>query len=113
MKMTSLLTAACGAALLSASLVHAETPAAPSAETWTDTAEMADTADSVNMQEDSSTYIGTSLPEPRKRIYLEDPNTAFPNPDQDGSGYVVGTAEPEKGTGDQYGNVLFDVGVQP
>ena len=102
MKMNPLL-AASGAALLSISLAHAENPG----ETWTDPPA------TVGVQEDDSTYIGTSLPDPRQRIYLENPNSAFPDPDRDGNGYVVGTAGPEKGTGDEYGSVLFDVGVQP
>jgi hypothetical protein len=37
------------------------------------------------------------------------PNAAFPNPEIDETGYAVGTAGPDKGHGDAYGSILFDV----
>lgn len=57
-------------------------------------------------------YVGTSLSDTHKRVYLADPNSAFPDGDRDLTGYIVGTAGPEKGRGDEYGSVLFDVGAQ-
>lgn len=96
---TTLVSAICGTALLSLATAHAGP--------W-------DTKPATaGMQENRSTFIGTSLPDPRKRIYLENPNSAFPDTDRDLTGYVVGTAGPEKGTGDEYGSVLFDVGARP
>lgn len=99
MKTTYLITAAIGAALLTTtSAIAGPWDAKPA---------------TAGVQGDRSTYVGTSLPDPRKRIYLENPNAAFPDPDNNGAGYVVGTAGPEKGKGEEYGSVLFDVGVLP
>lgn len=57
-------------------------------------------------------YVGTSLSDTRPRIYVFGaPNSAFPNPDIDETGFVIGTSDPEKGEGDFYGSVLYDVGA--
>ena len=57
-------------------------------------------------------YVGTSLSDTRPRIHVfGEPNSAFPNPDVDESGFVIGTSDPEKGEGDFYGSVLYDVGA--
>ena len=57
-------------------------------------------------------YVGTSLSDTRPRIHVfGEPNSAFPNPDIDESGFVIGTSGPEKGEGDFYGSVLYDVGA--
>jgi len=57
-------------------------------------------------------YVGTSFSDTRKRIHIGGgPNSAFPNHDVDETGYVAGTAGPEKGHGETYGSVLFDVGA--
>lgn len=61
--------------------------------------------------QDRPAYVGTGLPDARKRVYIGTPSEAFPNPDADETGYVVGTAGPEKGRGDEYGSILFDVGA--
>jgi hypothetical protein len=60
----------------------------------------------------TSSYVGTSLSDTRPRIHVfGEPNSAFPNPDVDESGFVIGTSGPEKGEGDFYGSVLYDVGA--
>jgi hypothetical protein len=59
-------------------------------------------------------YVGTSLSDTRSRIHVfGEPNSAFPNHAIDESGFVVGTSDPEKGEGDQYGSILYDVGAMP
>lgn len=58
-----------------------------------------------------SAYVGTSLSDTRVRHHIVAPNSAFPNTDIDETGYVVGAAGPEKGNGDDYGSVLYDVGT--
>lgn len=57
-------------------------------------------------------YVGTSLPDTRKRLFVSAPNPHFPNPDVDETGYVIGTAGPEKGYGDEYGSIMFDIGAR-
>lgn len=99
MKTTYLITAAIGAALLTTTSAFAGPWDAKPA--------------TAGVQGDRSAYVGTSLSAPRKRIFLENPNSLFPNPDNDNTGYIVGTAGPEKGKGEEYGSVLFDVGAQP
>lgn len=65
----------------------------------------------LNVQ-DRPAYVGTGLSDTRKRVHIGGaPAPAFPNHDVDETGYVVGTAGPEKGHGDEYGSVLFDVGA--
>jgi hypothetical protein len=56
-------------------------------------------------------YVGTSLPDTRKRLHFF-VSRNFPNPDIDETGYVIGTADPERGYGDEYGSVLFDIGAR-
>lgn len=59
---------------------------------------------------DRPAYVGTSLSDTRKRVYVHGtPNAVFPNHDIDETGYAVGTAGPDKGHGDAYGSILFDV----
>ena len=59
-------------------------------------------------------YVGTSLSDTRPRIHVFGaPNSAFPNHAIDETGFVVGTSGPEKGEGDQYGSILYDVGEMP
>ncbi|MBN8770561.1 MAG: hypothetical protein J0I46_03260 [Thiobacillus sp.] len=70
-----------------------------------------DTAGGIMEDLERPGYVGTSLPDTRKRIHIDVPNSAFPDHDRDETGYVVGTAGPEKGHGDEYGSVLFDVGA--
>lgn len=60
---------------------------------------------------DRSAYVGTSLSDARARHHIGSPSKAFPNTDMDETGYVVGTAGPEKGNTDNYGSVLYDVGA--
>ena len=61
---------------------------------------------------DRPAYVGTSLSDTRKRVHIHGaPNAAFPNHEIDETGYVVGMAGPEKGHGDAYGSILFDVGA--
>lgn len=60
---------------------------------------------------DRPAYVGTSLSDTRTRLHILPPNNAFPNTDMDETGYVVGTAGPEKGNTDNYGSVLYDVGA--
>jgi len=59
---------------------------------------------------DQPTYVGTGLSETRARVHIYGAPGSFPNPDIDQTGFVTGTAGPEKGDGDQYGSILFDVG---
>jgi hypothetical protein len=71
-----------------------------------------DMESSILNDHDRPGYVGTSLSDTRKRIHIgSGPTPAFPNHDVDETGYVVGTAGPEKGHGDTYGSVLFDVGA--
>jgi len=57
-------------------------------------------------------YVGTSLSDTKSRIHaFGEPNSAFPNHDIDETGFAVGTSGPEKGEGDQYGSILYDVGA--
>lgn len=59
-----------------------------------------------------TSYVGTSLPDTKSRIHVfGEPNSAFPNSDVDESGFAIGTSGPEKGEGDLYGSVLYDVGA--
>lgn len=59
-----------------------------------------------------TSYIGTSLSDTRSRIHVfGEPNSAFPNHAIDETGFVIGTSGPEKGEGDLYGSVLYDVGA--
>ena len=59
-----------------------------------------------------TSYVGTSLSDTRTRIRVfGEPNSAFPNADVDESGFAIGTSGPEKGEGDLYGSVLYDVGA--
>ncbi|MBU1395921.1 MAG: hypothetical protein KKE84_07235 [Gammaproteobacteria bacterium] len=59
-------------------------------------------------------YVGTSLSDTRQRIHVFGaPDSAFPNHAIDETGFVVGTSGPEKGEGDQYGSILYDVGAMP
>lgn len=60
---------------------------------------------------DRPAYVGTGLAETRARVYVYGAPGAFPNPDIDQTGFVTGTAGPEKGDGDLYGSILFDVGA--
>jgi len=60
---------------------------------------------------DRPAYVGTGLSETRARVHVYSAPGAFPNPDIDQTGFVTGTAGPEKGDGDQYGSILFDVGA--
>jgi hypothetical protein len=56
-------------------------------------------------------YMGTSMSE-RPRVYIyPGRDSAFPEQDVDLTGFVTGTAGPEKGGGDLYGSILFDVGA--
>lgn len=57
-----------------------------------------------------SAYVGTGKTVENRRI---DPfhGALAGNPDIDRGGFVVGSAAPEKGEGDLYGSVLFDVGA--
>lgn len=101
MKNIHLFTAAIGAALLAAAPAFAGP--------WDFNP---DTAGGILEDLDRPAYVGTSLPDTRKRVHIGGtPNPAFPNHDIDETGYVVGTAGPEKGHGDEYGSVLFDVGA--
>jgi hypothetical protein len=63
---------------------------------------------SILNEHDNPAYVGTGLAMDRERT---DPfDGAFAgNPDIDQSGFIKGTAGPEKGEGDQYGSVLYDV----
>lgn len=57
-------------------------------------------------------YVGTALSEPRERTYIySGRESAFPNHDIDQTGFVSGMADPEKGDGELYGSILFDVGT--
>lgn len=101
MKNTHLITAVIGAAMM------ATTPAF--AGPWDGHPDM---ESSILNDLDRPAYVGTSLPDTRKRLHIGGaPNPAFPNHDIDETGYVVGTTGPEKGHGDQYGSILFDVGT--
>ena len=61
---------------------------------------------------DRPAYVGTSLSDTRKRVYVHGtPNAGFPNHEIDETGYAVGTAGPDNGHGDAYGSILFDVGA--
>ncbi|HQT00051.1 MAG: hypothetical protein B7Y26_13220 [Hydrogenophilales bacterium 16-64-46] len=57
-------------------------------------------------------YVGTSLPDTRKRLHVDQVVAGFPNPDIDETGYVIGTAGPERGYGDEYGSIMFDLGLR-
>lgn len=71
-----------------------------------------DTAGGILNDLDRPAYVGTSLSDTSKRMQIGSaPNPAFPNHDIDETGYVVGAAGPEKGSGEMYGSVLFDVGA--
>jgi hypothetical protein len=56
-------------------------------------------------------YVGTGMSD-RARVYIyPSRDSAFPNQDVDLTGFATGTAGPEKGDGDLYGSILFDVGA--
>lgn len=57
-------------------------------------------------------YVGTSRPDTRKRLHVDHVVAGFPNPDIDETGYVIGTAGPERGYGDEYGSIMFDLGLR-
>lgn len=80
------------------------------AEQWID----ADTEGGILHEVERPAYVGTSLSDtrPRIRVYGAS-NSAFPNHAIDETGFVVGTSGPEKGEGDQYGSILYDVGAMP
>jgi hypothetical protein len=100
MKISYLITAVMGATALAATSAFAGP--------W----DNPDTAGGILEDLDRPGYVGTSLPDTRKRIHTgAGPSAAFPNRDIDETGYVVGTAGPEKGYGDLQGSVLFDVGA--
>ena len=99
MKITCLLTAITGATLLAASSAFAGP--------WDGNPEL---ESSILNDLDRPAYVGTSLSDTRKRVYVHGtPNAAFPNPEIDETGYAVGTAGPDNGHGDAYGSILFDV----
>lgn len=60
---------------------------------------------------DKPAYVGTGLPETRARVHVYGAPGAFPNADINETGFLVGTAGPEKGEGDLYGSILYDVGI--
>ena len=61
---------------------------------------------------DRPAYVGTSLPDARTRVHIySNSDGAFKNHDIDRSGFVTGASGPEKGYGDLYGSILFDVGT--
>ncbi len=71
-----------------------------------------ESAISHDMERPGTSYVGTSLSDTRSRIRVfGEPNSAFPNHAIDESGFVVGTSGPEKGEGDLYGSILYDVGA--
>jgi hypothetical protein len=57
-------------------------------------------------------YVGTSLPDTRKRLHVDQVVAGFPNPDIDETGYVIGMVGPERGYGDEYGSIMFDLGLR-
>jgi hypothetical protein len=59
---------------------------------------------------DRPAYVGTGL-ETRARTSVYPVSGAFPNRDIDETGFVIGTAGPEKGMGDMHGSILYDVGA--
>jgi hypothetical protein len=66
----------------------------------------------VSRDMERSGYVGTSLSDTRSRIYVFGaPNSAFPNPDIDETGFVIGTSDPKKGEDELYGSILYDVGT--
>jgi len=107
MKSTHLFTALLSAALLASTPVFAE-----QSFIYYDSWEPSSGLDSpaVNTR-DRPAYVGTSLSDARARHHIVTPSRAFPNADIDETGYVVGTAGPEKGNTDNYGSVLYDVGA--
>jgi hypothetical protein len=61
---------------------------------------------------DRPAYVGTSLPDARARVHIYDTSdSAFQDNNMDRTGFVTGTAGPEKGYGDLYGSILFDTGA--
>jgi len=106
MKSTHLFTAILSAALLASTPVFAEQVLFY--ETWEPSPSLDSPA--VNTR-DRPAYVGTSLSDTRARHHIGSPNSAFPNTDIDETGYIVGTAGPEKGNTDNYGSVLYDVGA--
>jgi hypothetical protein len=105
MKNVYLITAVIGTAMLIAPPVFALAD-----EPWEPYPELLESR-TLNAQ-DRPAYVGTGLSDTRKRVHIGGaPNPAFPNHDIDETGYIVGTAGPEKGHGDEYGSVLFDVGA--
>lgn len=67
-----------------------------------------DTTGGIMQTLDQPGYVGTSMQDPRKRGHIGVINANFPNADVDETGFVAGTAGPEKGYGDSYGSVLLD-----
>ncbi len=101
MKITRLITVVMGTAALAATSAFAGQ--------WDGNPDM---ESSILNDLDRPAYVGTSLSGTRKRVYVHGtPNAAFPNPEIDETGYAVGTAGPDKGHGDAYGSILFDVGA--
>jgi hypothetical protein len=73
-----------------------------------------DMESSILNDHDRPDYMGTGLTDTRKRVFIYGaPDSAFPNSDLDTSGFVTGRAGPEKGDGDSYGSILYDVGTTP
>ncbi len=58
---------------------------------------------------DRPDYVGTGLADTRARV--QGAAGRFSNPDIDETGFVIGTAGPEKGVGDMQGSILYDVGA--
>ena len=56
---------------------------------------------------DQTAYMGTSMAGERQRVDIY--NGAFTGPDVDPRGFAIGSANPERGHGDQYGWILLDV----
>jgi hypothetical protein len=107
MKITHLFPAILSAAMLVSTPVFAD-QAFLFYETWDPSSSLDSPA--VNTR-DRPAYVGTSLSDTRARQHIGSPNSAFPNTDLDETGFVVGTAGPEKGNTDNYGSVLYDVGA--
>lgn len=97
MKATTLLSTLITTSLL----VAAPVPAGP----WDGHPDM---ASSILNDLDRPAYVGTGLSEARPRVKIYP--SAYTSDDLDTSGFVIGTAGPEKGAGDTYGSVLHDIG---
>ena len=66
-----------------------------------------DMQDSILNNLDQPAFVGTGLTVPRPRVHIYG---AIASHDIDTSGFVIGTAGPEKGEGDLYGSILLDLG---